>query len=307
METPASAIETVALDQRRWSLTANKLKDAIHRARLLTFGLAVAGAVLETAAAQLFAHHLRGSQVAGYMGAAALACVVVIKAQSLTREQLQGWILARAASEAFKREMYRYRTSSGPYANAGTQSPEATLFLRRDEILSKVSMAQKFVLEPAIKVVAGGPLDANAYIAERIDGPIGWFRGRADESSAAQSKWNILEYILAITGALLGAALTVTHKQAFGSWVAVITTVSGVVTAHVMAERYNQTTISYRSTADRLTGILGRWRAMRGPFGDLVEQVEATLMEENRAWIAAGDELIKELLTPPDQSEPKTA
>jgi hypothetical protein len=308
MATLASALETVALDQKRWSLTANALRVSIRRARILSFSLTVSGAILETLAAQLYLLHPGPSEIPGYMGAAALACVVIIKAQSLGRDRLQGWILSRAASESLKREMYRYRTSSGPYADASRHNPEATLFERRDDILSKVSTVQKFIREPdPTKVAVGGPLDANGYISERIQSPISWFRGRADEYSASQSRWSAVEYSLAIAGALSGVALTFTHNQAFGAWVAVITTISGAVAAYVMAERYEQITISYRTTADRLTSILGRWIATPGELSQLVEQVEATLLEENQAWIAGADELIKQLVSPPGQAGSKSA
>jgi hypothetical protein len=93
--------------------------------------------------------------------------------------------------------------------------------------------------------------------------------------------------------------LTYTGNQAFGAWVAVITTISGSVGAHVLAERYEQLTVSYRATADRLTGILGRWKAGHGTLGQLVEQVESALLQENQAWIAGADDLLKDLVPPP--------
>jgi MinD-like ATPase involved in chromosome partitioning or flagellar assembly len=296
-------LESVALDQKRWSITANALKARIQLGRKLVFGLTVAGAILETLAAQVsrgisFSSYAV-ADVLGYAGAAALALVVVVKAQALGRERVQAWVVARAAAESLKREMFCYRTSSGPYSDRNSSSPNATLFERRDEILGKVGSIQKFAQEPDPKsLVAGEALDANGYIAERIHGPIAYFRARADKYSAAQSSWQNVEYFLAIIGALLGAAVSFTHSHMYGSWVAVITTISGAVGAHVMAERYDQITITYRSTADRLTGILGRWKATSGELSQLVDQVEATLIEENQAWIAGADELMRELVAP---------
>jgi hypothetical protein len=63
--------------------------------------------------------------------------------------------------------------------------------------------------------------------------------------------------------------------------------------------------VSYRTTADRLTGILGRWKANPGALGQFVEQVEAALLEENQAWIAGADELLKDVASQPGSSSPK--
>lgn len=85
---------------------------------------------------------------------------------------------------------------------------------------------------------------------------------------------------------------------------AVIKTISGSVSAHVVAERYDQFTVSYRTTADRLTGILGRGKANPGALGQFVE-VEAALLEENQPWIAGADELLKDVASQPGSSSPK--
>lgn len=293
-ENRMASLETVALDQKRWSLTAGTLKRDIERARWAVLILAIAGAFLAALALSL-----PYSFVAGYLGAAALGSIVVVKSQRLSRERLQAWILARAAAESFKREMYLYRTSSGPYGIDSGGTPDVALFERRDEILGKVRSIQRFLQEPNPMTVASlGALDANAYISERVSGQIDWFRGKADHYSGTQGTLGGLEYFLAIAGALLGAGLTFAQLQIFGAWVGVITTISGAVGAHVLAERYDQLIVSYRATADRLTGILGRWRANRGPLSQLVEQVEAALLEENQGWIAGADELLKDNATP---------
>jgi hypothetical protein len=301
-----TGLETVATDQKRWALTANKLKIRIQLGRRLILGLAIAGAIFEALAAQIRGHYPTASEAAGYAGAAALALVVVVKSQGLGRVRLQAWILARAAAESFKREIYYYRTSSGPYGGNVVGNPDSTLFERRDEILGKVRSIQRFALEPdPTTVTVGGPLDADAYISERVNGQIKWFRNRASEYSLAQGKWETVEYILAAVGALLGATLTFNGKQEFGAWVAVVTTISGAVGGQVLAERYDQLAVSFRTSADRLTGILGRWRAASSNLSKLVEQVEAALLEENQGWIASADELMREITSQPVNNSPR--
>jgi hypothetical protein len=289
-------LETVALDQERWTLTANRMKDSWARARSLILGLSFAGAILAVLTVQIHIPYPVASEAVGYAGAVALALVVVVRAQGLRRARVQAWVLADAASQSLLSEMYLYRTSSGPYGDHLGRNSEATLLERRDEILEKVRSIQKYVVEPDPKMVAPlGPLDTDTYLSERVDRAISEFRWGTDHFVSAQGFWQKVEYFLAIAGALLVAALTFTHTQAFGAWVAVLTTVSVAVGADTLAERYAQLTIEYRAMPDRLTRILGRWRANRGTVDQLVEQMEATLLQEYQSWVAGADEFLKDV------------
>ena len=281
----------VVRDQQRWSLSANGLKASIGRARRTVLLLAIAGAVLETWGAQIHSTRISLALVLGYAGAGALAIAAVIRQWRLGHERIQAWIVARSGAESFKREMYLFRTGSGPYASG---NPADSLLDRREEILSKLQPFQKYRVEPNSESEPLSLLDANGYLQERINGPRGqiqFFKDRANQYSRTQHLLSGGEFVLALIGALLGAALTITGKQAYGAWVAVITTVSGALAAHAMAQRYDQLTVSYRATADRLEGMVARWSAKNGArLADLVEPCEATLLEENQGWIAGADQ-----------------
>jgi len=295
-----TSLETVALDQERWTLTANRLKYSLERARYRILGLSIAGAILAALAAQIHTPYPAASEVAGYAGAVALALVIIARAQGLRRERVQAWVLASAASQSLQSEMYHYRTSSGPYADYLAGNSEVTLLERRADILDKVRPIQRYTVEPDPKTVAPlGLLDADAYISERVDGAMSSFRKWADHFVAAQGSWQKLEYLLAIAGALLGAALTFTHNQAYGAWVAVVTTIAVAVGADVLAERYAQLTVGYRAMPDRLARMVSRWRANHGTVEQLVEQVEATLLAENQAWVAGAEEFLKDTASSP--------
>ena len=224
-------LRLVAADQKRWSLTGNELKTSIASARWSVFVLAVSGAIFATWGAQIHVHHPSRAQVFGYLGAASLALVAVIRQWKLGPTRIQSWIFARSASEALNREIYPYRTATGPYS--GT-SPEDTLLNRREEILANVRSVQDERVELKVEVDVPGQLDANGYLQERIDGPNGqlqFYTSRAQQSSNMQGRLQGIEFFLALLGALLGAALTITGKQAYGAWVAVITTISGSLAA----------------------------------------------------------------------------
>ena len=85
-----------------------------------------------------------------------------------------------------------------------------------------------------------------------------------------------------------------TGKQAYGAWVAVITTLIGALTAHTAAQRYEQLVVTYRATAERLDGMIARLQSTREDPRELIERCEAILLEENQGWVAGANEMIKD-------------
>jgi hypothetical protein len=300
-----TSLETVAFDQERWRATARKLKFTnIDRLRM-TVGLTIAGAILEALAAQIHTTHPVASEVAGYAGAFALVLVALVRVLLLRKDRVQAWVLASAAGQSLKSEMYYYRTCTGPYSDPIGGNPEATLLERRDEILEKVRFIQHYADEPDPKNVAAlGPLDAEGYVSERLNDQIGMFRTFTQEMPVAQGGWIKLEYFMAIAGALLAAILTFTHNQAYGAWVAVVTTIGFSVGVDAMAERYALLTVGYRAVLARLTSILGHWQAHHLTLDQLVKLVETSLLTEGDAWVVGGYEFLKDTSTSPAQESP---
>jgi len=287
----ASALTTLVRDQRRWSLTANALKASIEQTRWIILGMAVAGAILETGGAQIHATSPALAAAFGYLGAAVLAVAAAIRQAKLGHERTQAWIMARAGSESLKREMYLFAAAAGPYSSGNAA---LTLLDRKEQILAKLQSCQKYRVEPKGELEAFGSLDAATYLNERIsgrDGQIQYLTDRADTYAGRQKLLNNVELSLAVIAALLGAAVTMTEKQAYGAWVAVITTVSGAIASHALAQRYEQLVIVFRATADRLAVAQDRWSAKGGAsVAELVESCEAVLFEENQGWIAGADQ-----------------
>jgi hypothetical protein len=297
-----SVLSTVIGDQKRWSGAAGSLKSSIELAQRTVLCLGVLGAILETLAAQLahvsqieqikaaHATHSGLAMALGYLGAAALAVAAVVRQWKLGHERTQAWVLSRAGSESLKREIYRYRTQTGPYSSS---NPDLELLNRREEILKKLEPYQKYAVDPQPSTTIPGLLDAAAYLDERVSGPKGnvkFFHDRSNQYIRTLNLLNGAVLTLAILGALLGAAVTLTGTQTYGAWVAVITTITGALTAHALAQRYERLTISYRATAERLDGAVARWQAGGAKnLSDLVEPCENILLEENQGWIAGAD------------------
>jgi hypothetical protein len=289
-----TSLETVACDQEQWRLTAGRLKHNLERAREFVLGLSITGAVLEVLSLQFHTSYPVTSQAAGYAGAIALALMVAVRVKGLRKQQAQAWVLAAAASRSLKREMYLYRTSTGPYCDRLGSNPDATLLERRDDILERVSSIQRYAVKPEPKTGAPlGQLDADVYISERINSAMSGFQRGTDHFVSAQNFWRKLESFVAIAGALLAVALTFTHNQSYLGWVAVLTTIAGAVGSDTLAERYAQLIVEYQAMPARLTRIVGRWRANCGTLDQLVEEVEAALLQEHHAWIAGPQEFVK--------------
>ena len=285
-----TALETVALDQRRWSVTALSLKDSNWARYRLMALLILAGAILEAVALQVHATYPVVSQLAGYAGAAALGLALVIRTKGLRRERAQAWVFAAAAGESLLSEMYRYRTSCHPYSHHSGEDPETTLLLRRDAIFEKVKLIEKYIVEPDPKPLPSlGPLDVNGYIAERVTRQVNMFRRISKEFPELQTQWLRIEYVVASVAFLAAVILTFTHNQIYSAWVIIIAFLSILLGANTKLERYATLIAEARTMPDRLTGILERWRANQGTLEDLVERIEPALLAEAENWVAVLD------------------
>lgn len=286
-----TTLETVSLDYDRWWTTALAVKDSNHARFTLMVELTLAAAVLEVLAFQLHTSYPAASQIAGYAGVAALALVLVIRARGLARERVQAWVLAAAAAHALKSEMYLYRTSCGPYADNFGKDPDETLLQRRNGIVEKVSSIRKYIAEPTTKTTRSlAPLDADAYISERVNGEIGKFQQFTKNLNTIQGSWLKKEYILLIGGTLLAALLTFTHNQVYVAWVAVIAIMSFASGVTAKSERYATLLVECQAMPVRLISILDRWQANHGTLDQLVQQVEDVLLAQAQAWVLGANE-----------------
>jgi hypothetical protein len=280
-----AALQTVARDQRRWSLTANSLKSQINWARGCVLILAVAGAILETLASQLHpTESYSPGKIIGYVGAVGLASIAVIRVQYLPQSRMQAWLVGRSISEALKRELYRYRTSTGPYR---AENRDQILIDRRDAIVEKARSLQAFAVEPSeTGTLDLPPLDSDGYIQNRLDAQVKWYRERAATCSTRQSAFAAVQFILALAGAGIGAIAVSMRDRSPAAWVAVTTTMLSALGSYLLAQRFEQLIVTYRVTAERLESIRVRWSSL----DELVEQCESALAQENQSWMTSVDE-----------------
>jgi len=106
-------LEEMANRQGAWSATADNLKSNLDRVRWLTFVLSVLGALLAAIASQVNLEAPRFYLAIG--GALSLAAVSFLTGRLMGSEHISTWLRARAASEALKREAFKFAARATPY------------------------------------------------------------------------------------------------------------------------------------------------------------------------------------------------
>jgi hypothetical protein len=289
-----NALEATADSQAMWSATANRLKANYDAARTVTFGLSVGAALLATVASQLD-HQFR--LYLSIASAVMLGVVSLLSARLLSNARSSAWVRARAASEALKREAFKYAASAAPYDNLGSR--ESRLNTERE----KVERDVEDLLGELVRTTGKGssPRDAlgpEDYIRARVEHQIEkYYLPKADIYKGAASTLHATEFGLSLLAAIITAAVGLAGKELLGglrfdfvALTAVLTTIAGAILAHIEAARYDFLVMSYRAAARRLGNELAR-----GPevaFGEpadwsaFVERCEAIISEENNGWLA---------------------
>jgi hypothetical protein len=288
----STQLDLVAKRAATWSQTANCLKGRLDKVRWLVFGLAIAGALLAALASQTEARSLHGILTA--LGTVLLAAGTFISARLLRDTEVQAWVKARIASEALKREAYKYAAGARPYDAADA---DKTLDKERDEIEKNVDDIVPF--EPTSPGSAPtAPLTPQKYRQERVLGQIeGFYRRRAKEYQPIVSGLRWTEFTLALTATIITALAGVVGKFPLVAGIrfdlaaltAVLTTISGAILAHIEASRYQYLITSYLAAARRLEETDTDFpSASTNPnaWSDYVNKCEDIIATENNSWVA---------------------
>jgi SMODS and SLOG-associating 2TM effector domain 1/Protein of unknown function (DUF4231) len=289
------ALDTVADRQASWSVTANRLKASIDRARWAVFIFSVLGAVLATLASQLTppAGGTSGISAADprtwfvIAGALSLATATFFTQRLLGQEHVVGWVRARAISEALKREAYKFATSAAPYNQA---NGESLLNAERQKIESDGDdLIAMLVTNPGAGSVPRTTLTPKQYVERRVDEQIKFYNKRAGAYRTTATRLRRAEFGLALAATLITAIASITGKSTYtfpfdiAALTAVLTTIAGAVLAHVEASRFDFLVTTYLATARRLEDRKG---GSQEPLSALVNDCETIIATENLSWIA---------------------
>jgi len=290
---PHAELVKTAETEAVWSETADRLKWRLDVARKSTFFLSILGAVLATLASQK-SGDLR--QFLAIFGAAPLGLASFITAQFLGSAQVTGWVRARAASEALKREAWSCAAGGGAYQDFPQR--DARLRIERERIERDVDdLIGLTVTAPrAHSAIPQTVVSRGQYIDQRVHDQIDrYYLPRAEQHGKVSSALRWLELSLSMFAALVAAAIGFAGKEAFGSidfiaFTAVLTTIGGAIVAHVEASRYDFLVATYRATARRLKNELvtnANFVSMSdAEWAAFVQRCETIIADQNGSWLS---------------------
>jgi hypothetical protein len=287
------ALENVWADYRRCAARSRALKQRLDAIRLWALALFIGGAALGVLSAQLALPDAL-IKVLALVSAAAIALSAYLTAQALDAGVERGWIEARSVAEGLKSEAYRFLAKAPPYdaADASARLAETVRALRlrlRLGEFAHIDEAERLANLPR------NWLGPDEYVQQRVRDQIGYFERRAAEHARKAQQLKLCTIGLGAIGVLLAAAHGVYPQAgALPAWLGVIGTVSGAITTYLFANRLLFLTVSYETTALRLTFALEDWSRLpkedqAAAIGALVGKVEDILLLENRQWVAEFD------------------
>lgn len=223
------------------------------------------------------------------------------------------WVLLRAAAEAIKTEIYRYRTRTGGYAE---QPPPRDGAGARQEMLARQLQAidarvihteassgpltpYQGPLPPQMYGASRhddglSPLDSGRYLATRIADQLGYYHGRIEKLDRSRNFYQLIATAGAGAGALIAAA-------GAEIWVGLSTAISVAATAYLANLQLDNTIIAYNQSANKLNGLVREWSAPtanvpdRAAFEDLVAHSEAVLTTELSGWVQQMNDALRQL------------
>ena len=238
------------------------------------------------------------------------------------------WIKMRAATEAFKREMFRYRTRTGIYSDIQVIQNKTTREATLAKMLETISrywvesnldfaifpaitrypsarQAQKGVTPKALE--QGKPaeqgklkdrlsvyLPPNGYIEKRLVDQLNFYKDRS-QRLGRQLVW--LQWIILGLGGL-ATLLAALHIELI---ITVTTAIAGALVTYLEYNQVANTLKQYNHAILTLTNIQNWWVALGDAQADqanidkLVDDVEATLQSEQAGWVQQMQTALTEL------------
>lgn len=286
-----SALESIWGRYRVWAATSRAAKAKLSRWRRVVLTLGIAGGVVGALSAQQEIPWDRIwpplPKALGIASAALLGLAAYFSKEILSPDDETRWLRARSAAEGFKREAYLLLARVPPYDG------EVVSLSRADEIAAAVEGLRRETLTPEQKRerMPTAPLTVQDYIRVRVDEQVNEFYEPAAERNEA-----VVRKIKTVTVAL-GALAVVLGLLGYlwvgiPAFVAVITTVTTALAAHLYAGRYQYLVVSYQATAQKLEGLRDAWKVSGKTDDDKAERArfilacEEVFAAENGAWMA---------------------
>ncbi len=276
--------------QKQWSERATRFKNALSYWRSFVLGLSIVAAVFGTVSGMVGSDHTFHLP-STILAAVAAAIAPILAKLRLGPEDTSRWVRARSASEAFKAEIYQFRTRVGDYSGEQATDNFSSAIERISKSVEDISSIP--IPEPSIDDDKLKDLSINEYLESRVMSQIhDYYRRKADEHAQKANIFRNLHLYLMLLGAVLGAVSAFVRIE-IGPWIAVVTTITSSIMAHSAAGRHDELAIGFRATANRLEEITNRWKDKVLDDHPTLEQktslitaCEDVISNENQSWHA---------------------
>jgi hypothetical protein len=141
-------------------------------------------------------------------------------------------------------------------------------------------------------------LTIEGYVVDRVNDQINnYYTPNGRKNAVYVKRFHDLEFALGLLAVILGAiastaaATGLSWLSGLGPWVAVVTSASAAVTAHLAASHFDHAALIYFATANRLVSLRDEWlanpdRLLPAHTAKLVDDCENAISTENEAWLA---------------------
>jgi hypothetical protein len=287
-----------------WSVAADRLKAVQEKARWTVFALSILGALLAALASQIPTETgsavLRHAHTAlALLGALLLGLATFISSRLLSQTKTAAWVRARAASEALKREAFKFAARVEPYDEPDLAKAEALLKIEYEKVNSAVEKVAHPAADPGRPGSAPRALlTPGEYRNQRVLNQVQkFYRVKAAQYHKTSKTLKRAEFVLAIAAMIvtviagaLGKTLSVSGVAFdIAALTAVLTTISGTILTHIEASRLDHLVDTYTATARRLEDQdLDFDTASKDPaaWSKFVNRCEEIIAAENASWVA---------------------
>jgi hypothetical protein len=294
---------------------AVRLRTAFERYQLAILVLGVVATVIALAHDGVNAKGLR--EVLHWAAVVAPIVVSVLAALANRRGAGKRWVLLRAAAEAVKSEIYRYRTRTGVYSRAdlrrgtGPVDRPRRLASRLSEIeagLTKTAASSGAItpydgeLPPPMYAKGDdglGWLDAHGYIEVRVADQLKYYRKKVDQLDRRRA---ILQFVTLAAGGV-GALLAAAGAEI---WIGVTTAVAGAALAHLGYLQVDNTIVAFNRAASQLAALKRDHDvAATTDLEHIVTGGETVLTAELGGWVQQMTDALTELQDQQTQASAK--
>jgi hypothetical protein len=220
------------------------------------------------------------------------------------------WVLVRAAAEAIKAEIYRYRTRTGVYNESllpgGEPNARARVLATRLDAIDARLMQTEASSGPLTPYDGPLPppmygagrdddglsrLDPKRYIQIRIADQLAYYHGRIRRLDRIRGLLQLAAVAAGGAGAILAAA-------GLEIWIGLTTAISAAALSYLASMQVENTIVAYNQSATKLAGLEREWGAMRdgreaAAFDELVKESEAVLGTELGGWVQQMNEALQ--------------